>query len=252
MKHAAAAKDTKDPYAMAHAPPVYPMYPPYPGFPPPVSGYMQRPGPPEAEAFRMPPNPNGGIPPRPVTDSGKDDDTHARGHQGRPQDNGGYRRMQLPGRAPAPNLTSRQDPRNAAAAGGGQIIRRKGGPMRGTHPAEINKQITGAKDVWVIVDIVLQHGTEFDAVNVATALHRMAKACPDDPTELLRSSGFEQLLMMVEAQVCKQPVALLAEQSCLFVCAYPPAVCCVHESASIFIQVQCAIMLKALHWLCNH
>lgn len=73
--------------------------------------------------------------------------------------------------------------------------------MRGTHPAEINKQITTAKDVWTIVEIVLQHGAEFDAVNVATALHRMAKACPEDPTELLRSSGFEQLLLMVEAQV---------------------------------------------------
>lgn len=74
--------------------------------------------------------------------------------------------------------------------------------MRGTHPAEINKQITTAKDVWTIVEIVLQHGAEFDAVNVATALHRMAKACPEDPTELLCSNGFEQLLMMVEAQVC--------------------------------------------------
>ena len=187
---------------MAHAPPAYPMYPPYPGFPPPVSNYMRGPTPADLEAFRMPPS---SIPPRPMLEAPKEDESQAR----RPnhwQDNGGNRRMQLPGRTPAQNLRSQPDPRNAAAAGGGQIIRRKGGPMRGTHPAEINKQITGAKDVWVIVDIVLQHGTEFDAVNVATALHRMAKACPDDPTELLRSSGFEQLLNMVEAQVCTASV----------------------------------------------
>lgn len=182
---------------MAHAPPAYPMYPPYPGFPPPVSGYMRAPSAADIDAFRMPP---GGAAPRP--DVSKDDDSHGR-RSNYGQDNGGSRRMQLPGRAPAQNL--RPDPRNAAAAGGGQIIRRKGGPMRGTHPAEINKQITGAKDVWVIVDIVLQHGSEFDAVNVATALHRMAKACPDDPTELLRSTGFEQLLLMVEGQVCIGP-----------------------------------------------
>lgn len=81
--------------------------------------------------------------------------------------------------------------------------------MRGTHPAEINKQITTAKDVWLIVDIVLQHGAEFDAVNVATALHRMAKACPEDPTELLRSNGFEQLLLMVEAQVQVQSFSVM-------------------------------------------
>ena len=145
------------------------------------------------------------MPGGPQNDTGKEEDM-AGGTTMRPQhrnnDNSASRRLALPARAPAMALANRAGAAgSAAAAGGGQIIRRKGGPMRGTHPAEINKQITTAKDVWLIVDIVLQHGAEFDAVNVATALHRMAKACPEDPTELLRSNGFEQLLLMVEAQV---------------------------------------------------
>lgn len=195
MKHAGG----KDGAVGGPPPAAYPGYhPSYPGMPP-ASGYM-RPQEPEPYKFQagMP------VPAGPQTDTGKDDDMS--GTTMRPQhrnnDSNGPRRMALPGRAPATALSGRPGAAgSAAAAGGGQIIRRKGGPMRGTHPAEINKQITTAKDVWLIVDIVLQHGAEFDAVNVATALHRMAKACPEDPTELLRSSGFEQLLLMVEAQV---------------------------------------------------
>jgi len=199
MKHAAAAKE-----GAGQPPAAYPGYPPYPGMPA-ASGYMRPPSHADPEAFKfqagMP------VPPGPQSDVSKDSDEMT-ATQMRPQsahsahrgpDNGPQRRMALPGRAPAVALTGR--PGTAAAAGGGQIIRRKGGPMRGTHPAEINKQITTAKDVWTITEIVLAHGAEFDAVNVATALHRMAKACPEDPTELLRSNGFEQLLMMVEAQV---------------------------------------------------
>ena len=198
MKHAAAAKEGG---VGGHPPAAYPGYPPYPGMPP-ATGYM-RPPHADSEAFKF----QAGMPapPGPQSDVGKESDDMSASHmrpQNRNTDGGPQRRMALPGRAPSVALTGRPDlTRTAAAAGGGQIIRRKGGPMRGTHPAEINKQITTAKDVWTIVEIVLQHGAEFDAVNVATALHRMAKACPEDPTELLRSSGFEQLLLMVEAQV---------------------------------------------------
>ena len=177
-------------------PAAYPGYhAPYPGMPA-ASGYMRPQGHAESEPYKfqagMP------VPAGPQSDTGKDDDMS--GTTMRPQhrnnDSNGPRRMALPGRAPATALSSRPGAAgSAAAAGGGQIIRRKGGPMRGTHPAEINKQITTAKEVWLIVDIVLQHGAEFDAVNVA---------CPEDPTELLRSSGFEQLLLMVEAQVLVQ------------------------------------------------
>ena len=195
MKHS-----SKD--AAAGGPPssAYPSYPPYPGMPP-ATGYMRPPGhEPEPYKFQA----GVPVPSGPQSDTGREDDLS--GATMRPQhrnnDNSGPRRMALPGRAPSTALANRAGAAgSAAAAGGGQIIRRKGGPMRGTHPAEINKQITTAKDVWLIVDIVLQHGAEFDAVNVATALHRMAKACPEDPTELLRSNGFEQLLLMVEAQV---------------------------------------------------
>ena len=206
MKHASKDGATGGPPLGA-----YPGYPPYPGMPP-ATGYMRPPGhEPEPYKFQagMP------VPSGPQSDTGKEDDMS--GATMRPQhrnnDNGGPRRMALPGRAPATALASRAGAGgSAAAAGGGQIIRRKGGPMRGTHPAEINKQITTAKDVWLIVDIVLQHGAEFDAVNVATALHRMAKACPEDPTELLRSNGFEQLLLMVEAQVQVQSFSCNAVQ----------------------------------------
>ena len=203
MKHAAAAKD-----GAGHPAAAYPGYPPYPGMAP-GSAYMRPPSHADPEAFKF----QAGMPvPHGTQSDGSKDTDEMSAPQMRPQsansahrgsDGGGQqRRMALPGRAPASALTGRPDlNRSAAAAGGGQIIRRKGGPMRGTHPAEINKQITTAKDVWTIVEIVLQHGAEFDAVNVATALHRMAKACPEDPTELLRSNGFEQLLMMVEAQV---------------------------------------------------
>lgn len=189
---------------------------------PAASGYMRPQGHAETEPYHF----QAGIPVPggPQVDTGKEDDMS--GATMRPQhrnnDSSGPRRMALPGRAPASALASRAGGAgSAAAAGGGQIIRRKGGPMRGTHPAEINKQITTAKDVWLIVDIVLQHGAEFDAVNVATALHRMAKACPEDPTELLRSSGFEQLLLMVEAQVQVQgfPATLI------LVCFCSPTSC---------------------------
>lgn len=197
MKHAAVAKDGG---LGAHPPAAYPGYPPYPGMPA-ASGYMRPQGAAEPEPFKF----QAGMPGGHQADTGKEEDMSS-GTTMRPQhrnnDSNGARRMALPARAPAMALASRAGAAgSAAAAGGGQIIRRKGGPMRGTHPAEINKQITTAKDVWLIVDIVLQHGAEFDAVNVATALHRMAKACPEDPTELLRSNGFEQLLLMVEAQV---------------------------------------------------
>lgn len=205
MKHAAAAKDGA---GAGHPAAAYPGYPPYPGMAP-GPGYMRPPSHADPEAFKF--QAGMAVPPHGAQSDGSKDTDDMSAPQMRPQsahsahrgsDGGQQRRMALPGRAPASALTARPDlTRSAAAAGGGQIIRRKGGPMRGTHPAEINKQITTAKDVWIIVEIVLLHGAEFDAVNVATALHRMAKACPEDPTELLRSNGFEQLLMMVEAQV---------------------------------------------------
>ena len=47
-------------------------------------------------------------------------------------------------------------------------------------------------------------GAEFDAVNVATALHRVAKQKPDSQAELaeiLSSAGFRHLVLMVEVQV---------------------------------------------------
>ena len=236
MKHA-----SKDGPGGGPPPGAYPGYPPYPGMPP-ATGYMRPPGH-EPEPYKF----QAGIPvpSGPQSDTGKEDDMS--GATMRPQhrnnDNSGPRRMALPGRAPATALASRAGAAgSAAAAGGGQIIRRKGGPMRGTHPAEINKQITTAKDVWLIVDIVLQHGAEFDAVNVATALHRMAKACPEDPTELLRSNGFEQLLLMVEAQVQVQSFPVM------------PCVCTVYcldsEGAVLRIQLCCRAVLPVFICRC--
>ena len=73
--------------------------------------------------------------------------------------------------------------------------------QRGIHPAEINKRITGANDSWQILDIVNTFGAEFDAVNVATALHRIAKQRPEDVVHLTNSNSFKQLVIMVDVQV---------------------------------------------------
>ena len=73
--------------------------------------------------------------------------------------------------------------------------------QRGVHPAEINKRITNAQECWHILDIVNNFGAEFDAVNVATALHRIAKQRPDDAKKLVASNTFKQLVMMVDVQV---------------------------------------------------
>ena len=73
--------------------------------------------------------------------------------------------------------------------------------QRGIHPAEINKRITGASDSWQILDIVNTFGAEFDAVNVATALHRIAKQRPEDAMHLTNSNAFKQLVIMVDVQV---------------------------------------------------
>ena len=73
--------------------------------------------------------------------------------------------------------------------------------QRGIHPAEINKRITGASDSWQILDIVNTFGAEFDAVNVATALHRIAKQRPEDVMRLTNSDAFKQLVIMVDVQV---------------------------------------------------
>ena len=73
--------------------------------------------------------------------------------------------------------------------------------QRGIHPAEINKRITGASDSWQILDIVNTFGAEFDAVNVATALHRIAKQRPEDVMHLTNSDAFKQLVIMVDVQV---------------------------------------------------
>lgn len=73
--------------------------------------------------------------------------------------------------------------------------------QRGIHPAEINKRITAAKESWQILEIVNIFGAEFDAVNVATALHRIAKQRPEDVGRLISSDGFSQLVMMVDIQV---------------------------------------------------
>lgn len=73
--------------------------------------------------------------------------------------------------------------------------------QRGIHPAEINKRITGANDSWQILDIVNTFGAEFDAVNVATALHRIAKQRPEGVVHLTSSDAFQQLVIMVDVQV---------------------------------------------------
>lgn len=73
--------------------------------------------------------------------------------------------------------------------------------QRGIHPAEINKRITGASDSWQILDIVNTFGAEFDAVNVATALHRIAKQRPEGVMHLTSSDAFQQLVIMVDVQV---------------------------------------------------
>ena len=62
----------------------------------------------------------------------------------------------------------------------------------------------GALTCWHILDCVQKMGAEFDAVNVATALHRVAKQKPDSQAELaeiLSSAGFRHLVLMVEVQV---------------------------------------------------
>ena len=250
MKHAAAGKDGG---LGGHPPAAYPGYPPYPGMPA-ASGYMRPQGHAEPEPYKFQagmPMPGGHQ-----SDTGKEEDM-AGGTTMRPQhrnnDSSTSRRLALPARAPAMALANRAGAAgSAAAAGGGQIIRRKGGPMRGTHPAEINKQITTAKDVWLIVDIVLQHGAEFDAVNVATALHRMAKACPEDPTELLRSNGFEQLLLMVEAQVqvytfsvtpCMLRCSMLLMLSRNATITFCPGVSRLHASVILFPVPPCSLQV---------
>ena len=90
--------------------------------------------------------------------------------------------------------------------------------QRGIHPAEINKRITSARESWQILDIVNTFGAEFDAVNVATALHRIAKQRPEDVACLISSDGFKQLVMMVDIQVtqcfCLMSVVLRCESSC--------------------------------------
>ena len=88
---------------------------------------------------------------------------------------------------------------------GGQVApvphKRSRPVQRGVHPAEINKRITSARESWQILDIVNTFGAEFDAVNVATALHRIAKQRPEDVVRLVNSDGFKQLVMMVDIQV---------------------------------------------------
>lgn len=73
--------------------------------------------------------------------------------------------------------------------------------QRGIHPADINKRITNAQECWHILEIVESFGADFDAVNVATALHRIAKQRPDDSQKLVASETFRQLVMMVDIQV---------------------------------------------------
>ena len=105
--------------------------------------------------------------------------------------------------------TQNVDPRGAASArvpSGlvymAPVPQKRSRPVqRGIHPAEINKRITGARESWQILDIVNTFGAEFDAVNVATALHRIAKQRPDDVPHLIDSDAFKQLVIMVDVQV---------------------------------------------------
>ena len=93
--------------------------------------------------------------------------------------------------------------------------------QRGIHPAEINKRITTAQHSWQILDIVNTFGAEFDAVNVATALHRIAKQKPDDLLRLTSSDGFKQLVIMVDIQVCcLQSFSLATEASAVALTLY--------------------------------
>ena len=91
--------------------------------------------------------------------------------------------------------------------------------QRGIHPAEINKRITGASDSWHILDIVNTFGAEFDAVNVATALHRIAKQRPEDALHLTNSNAFKQLVIMVDVQV--RHLLFSGELECVSIASQP-------------------------------
>ena len=105
--------------------------------------------------------------------------------------------------------------------------------QRGIHPAEINKRITAAKESWQILDIVKIFGAEFDAVNVATALHRIAKQRPEDVGRLVSSDGFSQLVIMVDIQVILRLNCLCSSAS--GVCRLSLQVCGVVSNVSSFV-----------------
>lgn len=132
------------------------------------------------------------------------------------------------------------DPRSAALARApsglsyiAPVPQKRSRPVqRGIHPAEINKRITGARESWQILDIVNTFGAEFDAVNVATALHRIAKQRPDDVPQLIDTDAFKQLVVMVDVQV----TFLLHHNNLVTVCICFNSCCCIVMRPSLCRQ----------------
>lgn len=98
---------------------------------------------------------------------------------------------------------STETPSDATCETAANGLKRARPLQRGIHPADINKRITNAQECWHILEIVENFGAGFDAVNVATALHRIAKQRPDDSQKLVASDTFKQLVMMVDIQVLR-------------------------------------------------
>lgn len=97
-----------------------------------------------------------------------------------------------PGRAPYSQAPCRQDgPRSGSGP------RQPGAP----HPAEINKQITATTSCATILQIAVDQGKFFDAVNVATSLHRLAKNKPPQTQPVLEHAGFRHILMMTDSNL---------------------------------------------------
>jgi len=122
-----------------------------------------------------------------------------------PEDTEAHTQFKFGHFAHAQNIDPRGRAFPHAPSGLGHVIpvpQKRARPVqRGIHPAEINKRITSARESWQILDIVNTFGAEFDAVNVATALHRIAKQRPEDVARLVSNHGFKQLVMMVDIQV---------------------------------------------------
>ena len=95
----------------------------------------------------------------------------------------------------------------------------------GLSPHDLNKRITTTYDPMAILQLVQDHGRSFDAVNVATCMHRIAKHKPSNMRAVFAHPGYTAILELISVNIRRFQAQQLANIMWAFATieAQPPA-----------------------------